>query len=284
MEGCVWPEVPCIRLTMASSQRPIRIDEVNRHYKTPRRVAKILRCLFWCIAGLSLLQIFPSVFPQQITTFISITFVLLTLIFFSLSQAQRYYWLARAESERRRALLTDALGVPLSHEVTQLYYNNSYEPSLRRLGANLLENSFFSSEVTKSMLGGCRLQSGLYLSLWIIFFALRYSNYQLLIVVTQIVFSAEIIASWINLEILHRRYESCFEKLKALFRLNDGLSGASSIAEILDVAIAYESAKAAAGVLLDEDTFQKMNKSLTNRWNRMRLNLGIEVKSDISNE
>lgn len=284
MEGCVWPEVPCIRLTMASSQRPIRIDEVNRHYKTPRRVAKILRCLFWCIAGLSLLQIFPSVVPQLITTFISIAFVLLTLIFFSLSQAQRYYWLARAESERRRALLTDALGVPLSHEVTQLYYNNSYEPSLRRLGANLLENSFFSSEVTKSMLGGCRLQSGLYLSLWVIFFALRYSDYQLLIVVTQIVFSAEIIASWINLEILHRRYESCFEKLKALFRLNDGLSGASSIAEILDVAITYESAKAAAGVLLDENTFQKMNETLTNRWNRMRLNLGIEVESDISNE
>jgi len=62
------------------------------------------------------------------------------------------------------------------------------------------------------------------------------------------------------------------------------LSGASSIAEILDVAIAYESAKAAAGVLLDENTFQKMNETLTNRWNRMRLNLGIEVKSYISNE
>ena len=284
MEGCVWPEVPCIRLIMASSQSPIRIDEVNRHYKTPRRVAKILRCLFWCIAVLSLLQTSPILVPQQFTTFVSIAFVLLTLIFFSLSQAQRYYWLARAESERRRALLTDALGVPLSHEATQLYYNNFYEPSLGRLAANLLENSFFSSEVTKSMLGGCRFQSGLYLSLWIIFFALRYNDYQLLIVVTQFVFSAEIIASWINLEILHRRYESCFERLKALFRLNDDISGTTSIAEMLDVAIAYESAKAAAGVLLDENTFQKMNETLTNRWNRMRLSLGIEVKSDISNE
>jgi len=214
--------------------------------------------------------------PRQVLAVVSICFVLLVLVFFFLSQAQRYYWLARAENERRRALLTNALGVPLSHEDTQLYYNNSYAPSLSRLGANMLENTFFSSEVTKSMLGRCRFQSGIYLSIWIIFFAVRNSDYQLLIVVTQIVFSAEILASWINLEILHRRFEICFEKLKALFRLDGNLTSPSSIAEILDVVISYESAKSAAGVLLDESTFLKINKPLTEKWNRMRVDLGID--------
>jgi hypothetical protein len=276
MEECVWHEVPSIWLAMISTQRLIRVDEVSRHYKTPRRVALVLRWLFWSIAGLSLLQIFSSGLPQQVQAVVSICFVLLALVFFFLSQAQRYYWLARAENERRRALLTNALGVPLSHEDTHLYYNNPYAPSLSRLGANVLENTFFSSEVTKSMLCRCRLQSGIYLSIWIIFFAVRNSDYQLLIVVTQLVFSAEILASWINLEILHRRFEICFEKLKALFRLNGNLTSPSSIAEILDVIISYESAKSATGVLLDESTFLEINKPLTERWNRMRVDLGID--------
>jgi len=109
---------------MISTQRLIRVDEVSRHYKTPKRVALVLRWLFWSIAGLSLLQIFSSRLPQQVQAVVSICFVLLALVFFFLSQAQRYHWLARAENERRRALLTNALGVPLSHEDTQLYYNN----------------------------------------------------------------------------------------------------------------------------------------------------------------
>jgi hypothetical protein len=276
MEKCVWHEVPSIRLAMVSTKQLIRIDEVNSHYNTPRRVALVLRWLFWSIAALSLLQMSTSRLLQQVQAIINISFVLLTLVFFFLSQAQRYYWLARAESERRRALLTNALGVPLSHEETQLYYNNPFAPSLSRLAANALENTLFSSEVTKLMLGRCRLQSGIYLLIWIIFFATKNSDYQLLIAVTQIVFSAEILASWINLEILHRRFEICFEKLKALFRLNANLTSPGAIAEILDAVISYESAKSAAGVLLDESTFLEINKPLAERWHRMRIDLGID--------
>mgnify|MGYP001765001117 CR=1 FL=1 len=58
------------------------------------------------------------------------------------------------------------LGV-LSEQVVG-YYNNSETNSVKRLGASLLENSFFSKSILLTMARGERFRMGLYVLVWLI--------------------------------------------------------------------------------------------------------------------
>ena len=250
-----------------------RVDEVSQHYNPAVKLEFIGAFLFWLNASFSLSILFLAVLPSLLQSIIPVVFVTTVLIQFVLSQVNRFYLIPKAERMRREQMLTDAFDAPLSHEKTSLYYNNSYSPSIQRLGANTMENALFSKEVAAKMLVSKRLLIGVYLVIWLLIFSFRNVDLDLIVWITQLVFSGEIIVQWLNLEVLRIRQERTYEKLHSHFLHEIGCESQRAIATILASFVAYEAAKSSASYLLSSKVFNKLNPEITRKWEQVRTEL-----------
>ena len=258
-----------------------RVDEVSRYYHPVAQIEKAKIALFWVVAVLSLLILQAGPFFEAgVQELGRVAFIVLGLTFFVLAMANRFYFIPRAERRRRRQLLSDAFRTSLSHDRTTLYYNNEFPPSLQRLAASTMENALFSKEIAGEMLGAKRLVIGGYLLVWLVAFTLRHADLNLLIWITQVVFSAELVAGWISLEVLRARHEATYEELHRHFLHAVGDRSASAIATVLEAFASYEVTKAATGVQLSSKVFARLNPGLTARWETIRKDLGMREDPD----
>lgn len=174
-------------------------------------------------------------------------------------------------------MLSNAFGAPLSHDKTHLYYNNNYLPSLKRLGANTMENALFSSEVSARMLSSERKYIVLYLASWVILFSLRNVDLNVVILTTQIVFSGEIIAQWLSLEVLRFRQERVYDMLHAYFLNQNESDSPKEFASIIDLVVEYETAKSSTSCLLSSTVFAAINSEVTRKWEKVRIDLNMSA-------
>lgn len=253
-----------------------RIDEVSRYYHSASRLEYVVAFLFWINALLSLSILFSEDIPALWQKLLPVLFILSVLFQFVASQANRFYLIPRAEQLRRKQMLSDSFGTPLSHDKTALYYNNMYAPSIKRLGANTMENAFFSSEVAGKMLVGKRVLMLVYIACWVLLFSFRDTDLSIMMWITQVVFSGDIIAQWLSLEALRARQERTYERLHNHFLHKIGSDSAREIATILDAFVNYETAKSSSSCLLSSKVFHKLNPSLTKKWEQIRTDLGMD--------
>ncbi|MBE9053180.1 hypothetical protein IQ243_22695 [Nostocales cyanobacterium LEGE 11386] len=247
-----------------------RVDEVSQYYAPIKKLGTINVVLFWSNAALSLAMPYSvSIIGKAGTDILQVIFLVLVLAYFSISQVSSLYLVPRAELMRRKQLLSDSFGVPLSDDHTSLYYNNSFSPSLQRLGANTMENALFSKEIASTMLGRKRVIIFGYLIAWLFAFSLRHDNLELLAWITQLVFSGEILAEWLKLEILRFRYERTYDELYSHFLHKLGQDSPHATANVLNAFVNYEAAKSTAGILLSTDDFEKLNPILSKRWKQI---------------
>ena len=265
-----------------NGSRQERVDEVSKHYEPVKTITAIGSCLFWVIAALSLCMFYvASLGRPGILAVLQAFYIVFVLVDFGLSQISRLYLFPKAENMRRKQLLSDAFGTPLSHNRTNLYYNNQCPPSVQRVGANTMENALFSKEIAGAMLIRRRIIVGGYIVVWLLAFSLRLNNLTVIMWMTQIVFSGHIVAKWLNLEVLHARHERVYETLHHYFLHQISQDSERAIASVLDAFVWYEAAKSSAGVMLSTKIFQKLNPSLTQKWNRIREELKIDFQQDV---
>lgn len=185
------------------------------------------------------------------------------------------YLIPVAERKRRRQLLSNAFGTPLTHEQTNLYYNNTLKPSVQKMGANIMENCLFSREIASRMLYKVRWIVGIYMFIWLCLFTVRKSDLDLMLWVTQVVFSSAVIMRWIQLEFLRYRHDQTYEVLYNHF-LSGHQDTPKSIATILEAFASYETSKASAGLVLSSKIFELINQELTSKWQGIRSQLKMD--------
>lgn len=262
-----------------------RIDEIGKYYDPISRMNKATEILFWLIASISLFMPYAAtVLGNTAHDTANYVFLVLTLIYFILSQFSRFYLVPKAERMRRKQLLSDAFGTRLIHERTSLYYNNDYSSSVKRLGANTLENALFSKEIAATMLVSKRWTVGIYVVLWVLAFALRHNSLQLLTWITQVVFSGRVFAGWLTLESLRFRHERTFDQLHAHFLHDIGDDVPRAIADVIDAFVEYESTKSSAGILLSSKVFNQLNSEISKKWEQIKMDLKIGLQQDASLE
>ena len=259
---------------MSESNQNERIDEVSQYYDSAKNLDLGITALFWVIAFLTLTILCTSKSVALIQDKVKVAYIILVIGHFFASIILSLYLIPLAERKRRRQMLSDALGTPLIQEKTQLYYNNDYAPSISRLGAIVMENSLFSKEVATRMLLPIRFIAGAYLLVWFILFTVRQSDLDVLLAVTQIVFSGAIAVRWIQMEFLRFRHEQTYEALYSHFLGGHKLSPKSE-ATILDAFANYETTKANSGVILSSKIFNQINAELTSKWQGIRAELKI---------
>lgn len=257
-----------------SNETQVRVDEISKYYDSAKTIESFENALFYSAAVLSILL--PYAKEKNL---LQAVFVLFVIAYFIASLVLKVFLIPKAERIRRQQLLSDAFSTPLIQEKTSLYYNNQCPPSITRLGVNVMENAFFSKEIAARMLVKSRAITGIYMAIWILIFAFRHDHIEWLSWLTQLVFSQQVINKWFSLEWLRWNQSHVYERFYSHFLHKIGVESQNAIATVFDNVISYEANKTSAGFLLSSKVFQKLNPSLTVKWNQICRELKLDEQS-----
>ena len=251
-----------------------RIDQIEKHYKASETLDLIANILFYVLAFTAIL--IALIQQSWVKELASIAFVALVVVYFIVKHAATLFFMPNAERIRRKQLLSDSFSVPLVHEKTQEYYNNSIPPSHLRLGANVCESAFFSHRILAKMLVFERLKLVTFFTVWVIALVYRGLSQEIVIIISQTIFSAEVIARWAGMELLRTRTCEVYNDMYK-FILTKPLDNSESIALVLESFSHYESAKTAASIRLSSKIFNDMNPDLSAEWKIIQRQFNIEA-------
>lgn len=252
-----------------------RFDPIRENYFDVVELAdKVLGGLFYLCALLS----FATLFVDQSThpdayDLVLIAFVVSVFFLFVTGLVSRFYLMPRAEDKRHQDFFSNVFGVSLIHQKTDGYYNNDLTDPLKRVAAQVLENSHFSKAIALRMATRERVKIGVYVALWLVCLTYRRTDLGVVVAASQAVFSEQILAKWIRLEWLRMRFEKTFDDV---YRILNSLPPVSEFnAMTLDAFSMYETAKANAAVTLSSKIFEEMNPALSAEWDTIKSALKI---------
>jgi hypothetical protein len=249
---------------------PQKTDPIRDRYYRPLELAEaIADWLFYIAAALSLLiPIIRQPDAPALYSALQVTFVLVVVCGFVLGWAVRFHFAPRAHARRFKDFLSHAYDIPLTDEKTAGYYTSSRQGVTNRIAVQLLENAFFSKDTTQRMLWWERGKVGIYAALFGIAILQRSTDLNTVGLVTQIVFSEQVLSRCLRTEWLWRQYEQTYEEL---FRLFQSRAPGSRLAPISsELLVKYETAKANACVTLSERIFNKRREANMREWARIK--------------
>lgn len=252
-----------------------KIDPIRDRYFKPLELAEQGSEAFFYVAAVlsfATLLVDKTVYPAGYSI-IQVLFVVSVIAVFFLGLGIRLYWTPRAEDQRRLDLLSNANGVPLTHEKTIGYYNNDQTTSTKRLGVATMENSHFSRAIALEMAKKERLKVCAYIASFIIVALYRNTDLAIAAASAQAVFSEQIVSRWLRLEWLRMRCDETYKKLYSIFQ--DAPNKNTTNAKVLECFAFYETGKANAGIMLSSRVFERLNPSLSAEWETIKATLKI---------
>lgn len=252
-----------------------RFDPIRKsYYNSVETADKASDRLFYGGALLSLAALFVDrdKYPEAYDA-VLIAFGIFVLALFVIGLALRLYLIPRAEDKRRQDFFTNACGINLTHQKTDGYYNNDFTDPIKRMAAQVLENSHFSKTIVLRMVKVERAKISIYAILWLVCLLYRRNDLGVVLVASQAVFSEQVLAKWIRLEWLRMRFERTFDDVYKLFQSQPPVEQFNAMA--LTSFSMYETAKANAAVTLSSKLFDKLNPSLSKEWEKIKVALKI---------
>ena len=204
---------------------------------------------------------------------ILIFFAVAVAALFTIGLVSRLYLTPRAEDKRRQDFFTSACGVSLTHEKTDGYYNNDFTEPIKRMAAQVLENSHFSKAISLRMARAERIKVIIYAVTWLICVLNRQTDLGIVVAASQAVFSEQVVSKWLRLEWLRIRFEKTYDDVYKLF--NSKPAARQFNAMTLESLGMYETAKANAAITLSSKTFELMNAELSAEWDQVKAGLNI---------
>lgn len=190
---------------------------------------------------------------------------------FALGLILRLHLIPRAEDKRRQDFFSSACNVSLIHQQTDGYYNNDFKDPIKRIAAQVLENSLFSKEIALRMARRERVKVAMYALIWLVLLHNRRTDLGWIVVASQALFSEQIVSKWLRLEWLRVRFEKAFDDVYTLFQTRPSV--AQFNAHALDALSMYETAKANAAVTLSSKIFDNLNAALSAEWEKVKTTL-----------
>ena len=197
-----------------------------------------------------------------------IAFASSVLALFVVGLFLRLYLTPRADDSRRHDFFSSACGVNLTHQQTDGYYNNNFGDPIKRMAAQVFENSHFSKAIARRMAIRERIKVGVYVLVWIVCLINRQAEIGLIVAASQAVFSEQIFSKFIRLEWLRMRFERTYETMYHLFQSSPSKAPFTAIA--LDTMSMYEAAKSNAAITLNSKLFDEMNSDLSVQWEQIK--------------
>lgn len=240
-------------------------DDINKLYDKSAFINRINGILFFVNVVLSLILLSNV---EELNKAITILQIVLSVVFAILLLINECWLWYDAESARRKGNIQNGFNINLQQLHTEGYYNNSISPSLLKYAVNTFESNFFSKEIAIRMLPKKIITCLISMIAFII--SLRYvENNELLLIISQIIFSSYFIFDTIilisyTIRIKHW-YEKAYDQL-----ITNGIKYRDQLKWLLYYIVEYECVKAYFKVNLDSNLFKKYNNALSEEWNNIK--------------
>ncbi len=252
-----------------------RSDPIRTNYfDAVEKAEKVTDWLFWLNALLSCCTlVVDQKACSNVYSVVLFLFSISVVAMFTLGIILRLYLKPRAEDKRRQDFFSSACNVSLIHQQTDGYYNNDFEDPIKRMAAQVLENSWFSKEIALRMARLERLKVAVYALVWLVLLYNSRTDIGWTVAASQAIFSEQILSKLFRLEWLRIRFEKTFEDVFRLFETKPSVTQFN--AHALDALSMYETAKANAGITLSSTIFDKLNITLSAEWDEVKAALKI---------
>ncbi|MCU5026638.1 hypothetical protein OB988_29980 [Bacillus cereus] len=251
-----------------------RRDSMDIYYAPANNFNKISNFLFYLNLGISFIILLKV--PTGVKESLTIVLIVLILLYALFSSLTSFYYLPRADEKRKTHLISNAFQIRMDGEETHLYYNNSLKEPIERLGANVLEDTLFSKNVSRKMIIKEITLVGICIIIGVIVCLNRDSNLDFILWISQTLFSTVLISNVIKLILFNRKCESIYQEIYKVFLDSDEISTVKFNAYVLDVFSKYECVKFQCGIMLSSNIFHKLNPSLKQEWKEIKKQLKIE--------
>lgn len=253
-----------------------RRDDVNKMYKIPSKISNIMKWLFWLnILFSGVIVIFNNKFNTNVVIIfqilISVIYVILGII------DDNFFWY-NAENSRTKTSIENGFGIEITELKTEGYYNNHISDNIVKFSVNAFESILFSKTTAEKMI----FKEGVITGIAIIVFisvCLIYKDYNIILIISQTVFSAYFIQDFIKLFVYKIRLEKLYDDFyKQLITI--GIKCDEQRKLLLSYAIEYEIIKAYYKVRLSQKIFSKHNDKTTLEWDKICKKIKV---NDINN-
>lgn len=253
-----------------SRSDPIRA----RYYEAVELADKVSDGLFYLGAILSIVSLLveKQAHPNAYD-FVMTAFAIAVIALFALGLVSRLYLTPRAEDKRRQDFFSSACGVGLTHEKTEGYYNNDFVEPIKRMAAQVLENSHFSKAIALRMTRFERAKIAVYALAWLLCLLNRQTDLGIVVAASQAVFSEQVVSKWLRLEWLRIRFEKTYDDVYRLFQSRPAMSKFNAMT--LESLGMYETAKANGAIPLSSKLFRQLNDELSAEWEGIKRELRI---------
>lgn len=252
-----------------------RLDPIRKSHYTPVHVMEFVSGLLFYVNALLSFGVLLIDREHQSGEYNLVLgmFSILVILMLVVGLALRLYLIPRAEDKRRQDFFGSACSVSLIHQKTDGYYNNDVKDPIKRMAAQVLENSLFSKTLAQHMVRRERIKVAVYLIAWLGLLLLKAPDVNWIFAASQAVFSEQVLSKWLRLEWLRTRFERVFEDVFKLFQAKPSIPTFCAMA--LDYVTSYESSKSNAGISLSSSVFDKLNPSLSAEWEAIKATLKI---------
>lgn len=238
----------------------------TNYFETSKKLSKVYHISYWTVFALSIIV---TVFKVNgIIDYLGV----ISIVFLATLEGVSQDFKLRAEKVRRKDFLDNSFGTRLVHDSSDEYYDNDeIDYGMKKIVANLFENSFFSFNVSKSMFKKCLPMNLTFLVGIILLSVYGFSRNQFAIPILQLFLSRYFLFDIVNTYRFRNEVEKAFDDLKYIsnhFCNNIKLS--DDEVKFIKILIDYEVLIAETNIRLDSKIFNQMNQKLTAEWNTLK--------------
>ena len=248
----------------------------TNYFEISQKLSDFYNGVYWAIF---ISSIIATVFKlDAIIDYLGVGAIVLLAVLESISQDFKL----RAEKVRRKDFIDNSFGTKFVHDSSEEYYDNDeIDYGMKKMIANLFENSYFSFNVSKEMFRRCLPMNLLFFIGIIVLSIFGFSRNQFAIPILQLFLSKYFLLNILNTYRFRNEVENIFEELKGLcsdLYKNSKLD--SSEIRFIKILIDYEVLIAETNIRLDTKVFNRMNQKLTSEWDALKKKYLMEEKNE----
>ena len=233
-------------------------NDVNDDYNKCIFLEKIITYLFLVILILSIINTYiNNEIVIYLIVFLNIAYVIISFI-------NDIYFINVAENERRKTNISNSFKVNITSKKTNLYYNNQFEPSIKKMGVNSFESTLYTKNTLSKMILYNTLKTFLLGVMWIIIIV-NVKNINIFQITTELFFSAEVLLVLIKNIYYYFETKKLYDDFYYQF-ITKKYNESEDLPIILQYVLEYECLKSYCHFLLSERIFEKYKTKIKEEW------------------
>lgn len=195
--------------------------------------------------------------------------IAINIVYIFLSGFNDVFLKNKAENELRKTMIANSFNVNITTTKADDYYSNSIRPSIERLGVNSFESTLYTKKITEKLIYRKLFKFIMLLVMWIIIIT-KVTNIERTVILTQLIFSADILLDLIKTIYYHINVNILFNNFYKIF-VTDGYKEKEEPI-IIEYVMEYECLKSYCHIILPNNIFDLERDLLEKKWNEIKSN------------